>query len=182
MVVRSPPAKAGVRLIVSVDTGIRANEVVRHASALGIDVIVTDHHLPEAELPPAAAVLNPNRADCSYPEKNLCGAGVAFKLIDALTSQLGWDPARRERVLDSLLKQVAIATRRRRGSLTGENRVIVKRGLEGFTLVRQSQGSARCSMYPASRPANPRAPARSLFQIAPRINAAGSHGQHHRFN
>src|SRR5580692_1379499 len=69
-------AASGVKLIVSVDTGIRANAVVRHASALGIDVIVTDHHLPEAELPPAVAVLNPNRPDCTYPEKNLCGAAV----------------------------------------------------------------------------------------------------------
>jgi len=77
-------AAAGVTLIVSVDTGIRANEVVKHAAGLGIDVIVTDHHLPETELPPAVAVLNPNRPDCGYPEKNLCGAGVALKLLDAL--------------------------------------------------------------------------------------------------
>ena len=62
-------AAQGVKLIVSVDTGIRANDVVRHASALGIDVIVTDHHLPEADLPPALAVLNPNRPDCGYPDK-----------------------------------------------------------------------------------------------------------------
>ncbi len=129
-------AASGVKLIVSVDTGIRANDVVRHASALGIDVIVTDHHLPEAELPPAVAVLNPNRADCAYPEKNLCGAGVAFKLIDALTSKLGWDSARRERVLDSLLKLVAIATVADVVPLTGENRVIVKRGLEGLRHVK----------------------------------------------
>lgn len=67
-------ASNGVKLIVSVDTGIRANDVVRHAAQFGIDVIVTDHHLPEAELPPAVAVLNPNRPDCPYPEKNLCGA------------------------------------------------------------------------------------------------------------
>ncbi len=79
---------AGVKLIVSVDTGIRANEVVRHAATLGIDVIVTDHHLPEIELPPAVAVLNPNRLDCTYPEKNLCGAGVALKLVDALSALL----------------------------------------------------------------------------------------------
>ena len=77
-------AAEGVKLIVSVDTGIRAAEVVRRANELGIDVIVTDHHLPETELPPALAVLNPNRPDCPYPEKNLCGAGVAFKLVQAL--------------------------------------------------------------------------------------------------
>ena len=129
-------AASGVKLIVSVDTGIRANEVVRHAATLGIDVIITDHHLPEAELPPAVAVLNPNRADCSYPEKNLCGAGVAFKLIDALTARLGWEEARRERVLDSLLKLVAIATVADVVPLTGENRIIVKRGLEGLRNVR----------------------------------------------
>ena len=62
-------AAQGVKLIVSVDTGIRAAEVVARANALGIDVIVTDHHLPEAELPPALAVLNPNRPDCAYPEQ-----------------------------------------------------------------------------------------------------------------
>jgi single-stranded-DNA-specific exonuclease len=61
-------AASAVKLIVSVDTGIRANDVVRHAASLGIDVIVTDHHLPEAELPPALAVINPNRPDCAYPE------------------------------------------------------------------------------------------------------------------
>jgi single-stranded-DNA-specific exonuclease len=85
---------AGVKLIVSVDTGIRAGEVVRRAAESGIDVIVTDHHLPESELPPAVAVLNPNRPDCEYPEKNLCGAAVAFKLAQAVFAQMGW-PAER---------------------------------------------------------------------------------------
>src|SRR6266849_2770942 len=122
-------AADGVSLIVSVDTGIRANDVVRHAAGLGIEVIVTDHHLPQAELPPALAVLNPNRPDCTYPEKNLCGAGVAFKLIDALIRASGWEDARRERILDSFLKLVAIATVADVVPLTGENRVIVKRGL-----------------------------------------------------
>ena len=78
------------------------------------------------------AVLNPNRPDCTYPEKNLCGAGVAFKLIDALMWRLGWEPGRRERLLDSLLKLVAIATVADVVPLTGENRVIVKRGLAGL--------------------------------------------------
>ena len=83
------PRAQGVKLIISVDTGIRAAEVVRRANELGIDVIITDHHLPEAELPPALAVLNPNRPDCAYPEKNLCGVGVAFKLVQALLATLG---------------------------------------------------------------------------------------------
>ena len=68
-------AETGVTLVVSVDTGIRALQVVRHAQTVGIDVIVTDHHLPESDLPPALAVLNPNRPDCQYPFKDLCGAG-----------------------------------------------------------------------------------------------------------
>src|SRR6202007_2445756 len=116
-------AADGGALIISVDTGIRAAEVVRRATALGIDVIVTDHHLPEAELPPAVAVLNPNRPDCPYPEKNLCGAGVALKLVDALLSRSGWESARRERWIDSLLKLAAIATVADVVPLSGENRV-----------------------------------------------------------
>ena len=83
-------AASGVGLIVSVDTGIRAAEAVRGANELGIDVIVTDHHLPETELPPALAVLNPNQPGCPYPEKNLCGAGVAFKLVQAVLGRRGW--------------------------------------------------------------------------------------------
>jgi len=165
-------AARGVRLIVSVDTGIRANDVVRHASAAGVDVIVTDHHLPEAELPPALAVINPNRLDCSYPEKNLCGAGVAFKLIDALIRASGWDHARRERVLDSFLKLVAIATVADVVSLTGENRVIVKRGLEGLDQVRNPglRALLDVSGFAAGEAPNARQVA---FQVAPRINAAG---------
>jgi single-stranded-DNA-specific exonuclease len=166
-------AKAsGVSLIVSVDTGIRANEVVRHASALGIDVIVTDHHLPEAELPPALAVLNPNRPDCAYPEKNLCGAGVAFKLVDALAAHLGWETSRRERLLDSLLKLVAIATVADVVPLTGENRVIVKRGLEGLTHVRNP--GLRALLDVSGFAAGVAPSARDVaFRVAPRINAAG---------
>ena len=94
-------AQSGVRLIVSVDTGIRANDVVRHANAMGIDVIVTDHHLPQAELPPALAVLNPNRPDCKYPDKNLCGAGVTFKLVEALLNRSDLPRAKQSALLDS---------------------------------------------------------------------------------
>src|SRR6202023_2290142 len=129
-------AAMGVRLIISVDTGIRATEVVRAANELGIDVIVTDHHLPEAALPPALAVLNPNRLDCSYPEKNLCGAGVAFKLVQALIGSLEWPAAKVRRVTECVLKVVGIATVADVVSLTGENRVMVKHGLDGLGDVR----------------------------------------------
>jgi single-stranded-DNA-specific exonuclease len=165
-------AALGVKLIVSVDTGIRAGQVVKHAAALGIDVIVTDHHLPEAELPPALAVLNPNRRDCTYPEKNLCGAGVAFKLAEALMSTLGWERGRRERLVDSLLKLVAIATVADVVPLTGENRVIVKRGLSG--LDRVANRGLRALLDVAGIEAGTSPSARQVaFQIAPRINAAG---------
>jgi single-stranded-DNA-specific exonuclease len=165
-------AARGVKLIVSVDTGIRANDFVRHASALGIDVIVTDHHLPEAELPPALAVLNPNRPDCAYPEKNLCGAAVALKLAAALMTTLAWDPARRERILESLMKLAAIATVADVVPLTGENRVIVKRGLEGLRHVKNLGLRALLDVAGFAEGVAPSA-RQVAFQIAPRINAAG---------
>ena len=165
-------AAQGVRLIVSVDTGIRANLVVKHAATLGIDVIVTDHHLPEAELPPALAVINPNRRDCSYPEKNLCGAGVALKLAEALLTTLAWEPRRRERLLDSLLKLAAIATVADVVPLVGENRVIVKRGLEGLRHVVNPGLRALLDVAGVEEGTAPSA-RQVAFQIAPRINAAG---------
>lgn len=165
-------AARGVSLIVSVDTGIRANAVVEHAARLGIDVIVTDHHLPEAELPPAAAVLNPNRPDCGYPEKNLCGAGVALKLVDALIDTSGWETARRERLIDSLLKLAAIATVADVVSLTGENRIIVKRGLEGLRDVRNPGLRALLDVSGFEAGTAPSA-GQVAFRVAPRINAAG---------
>jgi single-stranded-DNA-specific exonuclease len=165
-------AARGVKLIVSVDTGIRANDVVRHASTLGIDVIVTDHHLPEAELPPALAVLNPNRLDCAYPEKNLCGAAVALKLAAGLMTTLAWEPARRERILESLMKLAAIATVADVVPLTGENRVIVKRGLDGLRQVRNLGLRALLDVAGFTEGAAPSA-RQVAFQIAPRINAAG---------
>jgi len=165
-------AAMGVRLIVSVDTGIRATEVVRGARELGIDVIVTDHHLPDAELPPALAVLNPNRRDCAYPDKNLCGAGVAFKLVHALLASLRWPQEKLARMLKSFLKLVAVATVADVVPLLGENRIIVKFGLEGLQRVHNPGLRA---LLEVSGMLNGRAPnARQVaFQIAPRINAAG---------
>lgn len=165
-------AAMGVRLIVSVDTGIRASEVVTGAHQLGIDVIVTDHHLPETDLPPAYAVINPNRTDCAYPEKNLCGAGVAFKLVQALLRTLDWPAAKHQQVIRSFLKLVAIATVADVVPLIGENRVIVKHGLQGLTKLHNPGLQA---IMEVSGLLDGDAPsAREVaFQIAPRINAAG---------
>ncbi|MBV9301022.1 MAG: single-stranded-DNA-specific exonuclease RecJ [Acidobacteriaceae bacterium] len=162
----------GVRLIVSVDTGIRANEVVRHANALGIDVIVTDHHLPLADLPPALAVVNPNQPDCAYPDKNLCGAGVAFKLVEALLRRSNLSQARQAALLDSFLKPVAIATVADIVPLAGENRVIVHRGLLGLREIRNPGLSALLAVAGLDNGEIPSAH-QVAFRLAPRINAAG---------
>jgi single-stranded-DNA-specific exonuclease len=165
-------AEKGVKLIVSVDTGIRSTAVVQQAKGLGIDVIVTDHHLPEAELPPALAVLNPNRPDCDYPEKSLCGAGVTFKLIQALFAASRMPRDRQVRLLDSFLKMVAIATIADIVPLTGENRVIVRRGLTGLSRVKNPGLRALIGVSGLADGIPPSAH-QVGFRIAPRINAAG---------
>jgi single-stranded-DNA-specific exonuclease len=165
-------ASAGVSLIISLDTGIRAAGAVCHARKLGIDVIVTDHHLPEAELPPAIAILNPNQPGCPYPEKNLCGAGVAFKLVQALLGTLGWPAGKLRRVTESFLKIVAIATVADVVPLTGENRVIVKHGLEALCSVRNPGLRTLMHLAGIADGATPTA-AQVAFRIAPRLNAAG---------
>jgi single-stranded-DNA-specific exonuclease len=165
-------AARGVKLIVSVDTGIRAAEVVRHAMSVGIDVIITDHHLPEEALPPALAVLNPNRPDCGYPESTLCGAGVALKLIHALMLRLEYSPERIRSLLESFLKMVAIATVADVVPLTGENRIIVKRGLAGLHTVKNAGLRALLDVAGLTGGTSPSA-GQIAFRLAPRINAAG---------
>src|SRR5688572_23050212 len=114
----------GVRLVISVDCGIRAADAARHATALGVDLVITDHHEPDTTLPPALAVINPKRHDCRYPDKNLAGVGVALKLVHALCEKSGrmsWLPA--------FVKVAAIGTLADVVPLTGENRIIAKLGL-----------------------------------------------------
>ena len=122
-------AAAGVRLIISVDTGIRAFAAAEAAKRVGVDLIVTDHHLPETQqgVPQAIAVLNPNQSGCEYPCKALCGAGVAFKVAQALLEETG-----RSRLLPSFIKIVAITTVADAVPLIGENRIFTKLGLEGL--------------------------------------------------
>jgi len=167
-------ARDGVRLVISVDTGIRAFAAADAAETLGLDLIVTDHHLPESGtgLPKALAILNPNQAECGYACKHLCGAGVVFKLAQALLE--GWDRERaRTKILPSFLKMVAIATVADAVPLLGENRVIVAIGLE--QLQRPVHPGLRSLMEvaqldPSRRKLNP---VDVAFRIAPRINAAG---------
>jgi len=165
-------AAQGVTLMISVDTGIRAAQVVTRANELGIDTIVTDHHLPDSALPPAVAVLNPNQHDCRYPEKNLCGAAVAFKLSHALLATMGWPEAKLRRVAESFLKMVAIATVADVVPLTGENRVIVKHGLDGLGEVKNPGLRALLDVAGFTNGMAPSA-RQVAFQIAPRLNAAG---------
>jgi single-stranded-DNA-specific exonuclease len=165
-------AAEGVKLIVSVDTGIRANAVVEHARALGIDCIVTDHHLPEAEIPPAAAVVNPNQPGCPYPNKDLCGAGVALKLAQALLDASALPRERSRRLFESFLKLTAIATVADVVPLTGENRILVRHGLAG--LERTPNPGLRALLDVSGFGAGAIPTARQVgFQIGPRINAAG---------
>jgi single-stranded-DNA-specific exonuclease len=161
-------ADAGTRLIISVDTGIRAFAAADTARRAGVDLIVTDHHLPGPEgVPQALAVLNPNQAGCGYPSKELCGAGVAFKLAQALLEKQG-----RERLLPSFLKIVAIATIADAVPLTNENRVFAKLGLEGL---RRPVNVGLKALLELAQVGDTRAPTAGevAFRIAPRINAAG---------
>jgi single-stranded-DNA-specific exonuclease len=164
-------ASRGVQLIISVDNGIRAGAAIARANVLGIDVIVTDHHLPEVELPPALAIINPNRVDCSYPNPNLCGAGVAFKLAHAILAGAGWPEAKLYRVLESFLKLVAIATVADIVPLTGENRLIVKHGLSGLGDVRNH--GLRALLNAAGFGDRIPDAGEVGFRIAPAINASG---------
>jgi len=177
-------AEAGIRLVISVDTGIRAFEAAREARALGLDLIVTDHHLPDdvEGSPDALAVINPAQAGCPYPFKSLCGAGVAFKLAQALLQAAVGDEAEsdstaacerlRTAILPSFLKLVAIATIADSVPLVDENRVIAALGLRALknpvqpglkALIRIARIEPGCA--PTATEVG--------FRLAPRINAAG---------
>ena len=161
-----------VRLLISVDTGIRESGVVDRANELGIDCIITDHHLPESAVLQALAVLNPNQPGCGYPDKNLCGVGVAFKLAQALLASLEWPPARLERVLESMLKIVAIGTIADVVPLLGENRVFSRIGLAGLREPR-NVGLQALLRVAGFSPAKLPSAGDVAFRVAPRINAAG---------
>src|SRR5713101_7408793 len=157
-------------LIITCDCGITAVEAVAAARAVGIDVIVTDHHLPGDELPPASAVLDPRRADCPSEEKDLCGSGVAFKLAQALVPALGVSPHLPLHFLDL----VALATVADVVPLTGENRILVRHGLK--MLADSRWVGLRALIDTAGLGGKPLRGAHVGFILAPRLNAAGRIG------
>jgi len=159
----------GYKLVVSVDCGITAHEPLHWARANGLDIIVTDHHLPDADegAPPALAVLNPNQHGCTYPDKNLAGVGVAFKLVHAL-----FRVRDREKQVPGFLKMVALGTVADVAKLIGENRAIVALGLSD--LPRAVNHGLRALIDIAGCGEGSEMTAYDLgFRIGPRINAAG---------
>src|SRR5438094_3824097 len=157
----------GVALVISVDCGIRGAEAARRARELGLDLIITDHHEPDAALPDALAIINPKRHDCSYPDKYLAGVGVALKLVQALCRRAG-----RESWLPGFIKVAAIGTLADVVPLVGENRVIAKLGLDLL-----SRGPHKIGLRSLLDVSGLRSKTNDSYQIAfnlaPRVNAAG---------
>ena len=161
-------AKQGVTLIITVDNGISAIKECEHASSLGIDVVVTDHHQVGEVLPQAVAVVNPHRKDCPSAFKQLCGVGVAFKLITAL------EDGDYEAMLENYGDLVAIGTIGDVVTLTGENRVIVKRGLE---MLQNTENQGLLALIEKAGLSGKEITAQNVaFGIVPRINASGRIG------
>jgi single-stranded-DNA-specific exonuclease len=162
---------AGASVIVTADCGTVAHDAVVAARAAGIDVLVTDHHTCGPELPPAFAVVNPRRSDCGYPEKELCGTGIAYKVC-ALAGRLLDRP---EQDLAEYLDLVALATVADLVPLVGENRVIVSYGLRRFA---HSRVVGLTALMEAAGLTATKVTAGQLgFVVAPRINAAGRIGE-----
>jgi single-stranded-DNA-specific exonuclease len=158
----------GVRLVITVDNGIRSVKEVKYANSLGMKVIVTDHHAPEYRLPPAAAILNPKLPTDSYPDKNLAGVGVAYKLISALSNHFP------EIVPADYLDLVAIGSIADVVPLIGENRYLVRKGLGALNSSRR-QGIS--SLLGAANLVSKNIRSSDIsFQIGPLLNASGRLG------
>jgi single-stranded-DNA-specific exonuclease len=153
-------------LIISLDCGIKSVELIRYADGLGLDFIVCDHHLPDAELPPAIAILNPKQKDCPYPYKELCGCGVGFKLITALSQRLGLD----ENAYLCYLDLVVTAIGADIVPITGENRILAFYGLERLNSTPCPGIKALMELSGVQKKFSIN---NVVFIIAPRVNAAG---------
>jgi len=157
----------GITLIISLDCGIKSGDLIQYAKDIGIDFIVCDHHLPDAELPVAVAILNPKQPGCEYPYKELCGCGVGFKLITALANHLGLPDEEIYCYLDLLATAIAADI----VPMTGENRTMAFYGLKrvnelpcaGIKALLELSGMKKSIMNINNL----------VFVIAPRVNAAG---------
>ncbi len=164
----------GADLLITCDCGINAFEAVNYANQSGIDVIITDHHIPDEKLPNAYAVLNPKQKGCEYPFKGLCGCGVAFKLISALSEKSGIG----QNVGLNYLDMVALATSADMVPILNENRVLVHRGLEKLE---QAEKPGIHQLLVQTGLVGESLNVRKLvFGLAPKINAAGRMGDANR--
>lgn len=156
----------GTTLIISLDCGIKSIDLIGYARSLGIDFVICDHHTPDAILPPAVAILNPKQADCPYPFKELCGCGVGFKLITALSEKLELSSSAPMEYLDLLATAIAADI----VPMVGENRILVYHGLKkaneepnyGIRALKEL-GGVQKELFINNL----------VFMIAPRVNAAG---------
>lgn len=158
----------GVSLIITVDCGISAMEEAEFAKNLGMDIIITDHHQCRDELPATLAVLNPHRSDCKYPYPHLCGAGLAFKLVQALSGKKAQD-------LKSYMEIAALATVADIVELTGENRALVKLGLKSINEEKYNVG-IQSLMEVSSLRGEEITSYHIGYILAPRINSSGRIG------
>ncbi|MEE2612896.1 MAG: single-stranded-DNA-specific exonuclease RecJ, partial [Acidobacteriota bacterium] len=156
-----------VSVVVSVDCGIRSGAAATRARELGLDLVITDHHEPDATLPPALAVINPKRPDCPYPDKDLAGVGVALKLVQALCQRTD-----HTRWLPGFIKMAALGTVADVVPLRGENRVIAKLGLDQLSRGPHTTG-LRALLDSTGLLGQTLNSFHIAFRLAPRINAAG---------
>lgn len=154
------------KLIISLDCGIKSIELIGYAATLGIDFIICDHHLPDAILPKAAAILNPKQPGCNYPYKELCGCGVGFKLITALAQRYRVDEADYFCYLDLLATAIAADI----VPITGENRVLAYHGMQQINNAPCAGIKALIKLGGIQKQLNI---TNVVFVIAPRVNAAG---------
>lgn len=164
-------AAKGVRLLVTVDNGITSFAEIAHATSLGLDCVVTDHHRLGDHLPSAWAVVNPNRPDCTYVCEHLSGVGVAFKLAHALLRRLGVEEGEAKAFLSSMLDLVALGTVADVVPLVGENRALVRAGLA--RLERTENPGLAALLELCDRGERPLQTETVTFYVAPRLNAAG---------
>ncbi len=156
----------GFSLIISLDCGIKSVELITYAKNIGIDFIVCDHHLPDQQLPPAIAILNPKQIDCNYPYKELCGCGVGFKLMMALSDRLGLPDTSYLDYLDLVATAIAADI----VPITGENRILA---FYGLIKVNTNPCPGIKALMNLAKVQKTMTISNLVFVIAPRVNAAG---------